>query len=134
MDVPTIEHWFSSKGRVIVVGDAAHAISPQGGQGAAMAFEDVETLAYTMSQPVFVVNRLKLLHIWETHRKARMEKVKVFTQRNASLRHPARSWFKQTLKEYLLWGAFKYMGPSAGLQWLYGYNAEEMVGMLSVEC
>ncbi|MCJ1306330.1 hypothetical protein MMC08_009150 [Hypocenomyce scalaris] len=29
--------------------DAAHAIPPTGGQGAAMAFEDAETLAYTIS-------------------------------------------------------------------------------------
>lgn len=132
MDVPRLESWFSPGGRIILIGDAAHAISPQGGQGAAMAFEDAETLAYTMSQPEFSMNRLRFLRAWQDHRKSRMEKVKIFTGRNAALRHPARSWFKQTLKEYVLWMAFKYMGPSAGLQWLYAYNAEDIIGMLTV--
>ena len=132
MDVPDLDSWFSPGGRIIVIGDAAHAISPQGGQGAAMAFEDAETLAYTISQPDFAIDTLRFLRTWQNHRKSRMDTVKAFTSRNAALRHPARSWFKQTFKEYILWMAFKYTGPSAGLQWLYGYNAEDINGMVNV--
>jgi 2-polyprenyl-6-methoxyphenol hydroxylase-like FAD-dependent oxidoreductase len=129
-----MDHYASATGRVIVIGDAAHAITPQGGQGAAMAFEDTETLAYTISQLDFVGNWRKLLGIWEKHRQERLEMVKDFTNRNASLRDPGRGYLRQKIKEYIVWGVFKYMGPSAGVEWLYGYNAEDIVGILRPSC
>lgn len=37
-DIPHLKHWH--KGRVALIGDAAHAVSPNSGQGASMAMED----------------------------------------------------------------------------------------------
>jgi 2-polyprenyl-6-methoxyphenol hydroxylase-like FAD-dependent oxidoreductase len=42
-DLPSLPHW--SKDRVVLIGDAAHAISPHAGQGASLALEDAITLA-----------------------------------------------------------------------------------------
>ncbi|MET0692936.1 MAG: NAD(P)/FAD-dependent oxidoreductase, partial [Propionibacteriaceae bacterium] len=42
-DLPHVPHW--SRGRVVAVGDAVHAISPSAGQGASLALEDATTLA-----------------------------------------------------------------------------------------
>ncbi|MET1007435.1 MAG: FAD-dependent monooxygenase, partial [Propionibacteriaceae bacterium] len=42
-DLPHVPHW--SRGRVVAVGDAVHAISPSAGQGASLALEDAATLA-----------------------------------------------------------------------------------------
>jgi 2-polyprenyl-6-methoxyphenol hydroxylase-like FAD-dependent oxidoreductase len=42
-DVPTLPTWH--KGRVVLLGDAAHAMSPAGGQGASMALADAMLLA-----------------------------------------------------------------------------------------
>lgn len=128
--VPSLEKWVSSSGRIVLIGDAAHAITPQGGQGAAMAFEDAETLAYTMVRVDFMEQRSKLLKIWENHRRDRLVRVKEFTGRNNSLRDPGRSYLRQIVKEYAVWGAFKYLGPSAGVEWLYGYDAENIIGIL----
>ncbi|KNB18331.1 hypothetical protein FOXG_22191 [Fusarium oxysporum f. sp. lycopersici 4287] len=76
-------------GRVIVIGDAAHAIPPTGGQGAAMAFEDAETLSYVLGRIRDIclirpngdhrslVN--EMLHKWQRHRQGRIVKVMDFT-------------------------------------------------------
>lgn len=42
-DVPSLPYW--SKGRVMLIGDAAHAVTPHSGQGASMALEDALVLA-----------------------------------------------------------------------------------------
>lgn len=42
-DLPPLERWFT--GRVVLVGDAAHAATPDMGQGAAQALEDAYALA-----------------------------------------------------------------------------------------
>lgn len=43
--VPRLERWTSPSRRVIILGDAAHAIPPSAGQGINQAFEDVYMLA-----------------------------------------------------------------------------------------
>lgn len=48
--VPHLDSWSSPKKRIVIIGDSAHAIPPTGSQGAAMAFEDAETLAYVLSR------------------------------------------------------------------------------------
>ncbi len=42
-DVPSLPYW--SRGRVMLIGDAAHAVTPHSGQGASMALEDALVLA-----------------------------------------------------------------------------------------
>jgi 2-polyprenyl-6-methoxyphenol hydroxylase-like FAD-dependent oxidoreductase len=42
-DLPSVPHWH--RGRLVLVGDAAHATSPSSGQGASMAIEDAVELA-----------------------------------------------------------------------------------------
>lgn len=42
-DMPELAHW--SKGRILLMGDAAHAVAPHSGQGASMAIEDALVLA-----------------------------------------------------------------------------------------
>jgi 2-polyprenyl-6-methoxyphenol hydroxylase-like FAD-dependent oxidoreductase len=42
-DIPTVPRWHS--GRMMIIGDAAHATSPSSGQGASMAIEDAVVLA-----------------------------------------------------------------------------------------
>ena len=53
-----------------------------------------------------------------------------YTGRNSSLRQPGESYIRQAAKEWIVWAAFKYMGPQAQLQWLYEYNAENILGVL----
>lgn len=48
--LPALERWASPKGRVLVLGDAAHAIPPTTGQGASMALEDAASLALILKR------------------------------------------------------------------------------------
>ena len=140
--VPELGSWKTSTGRVIVVGDAAHAIPPTGGQGAAMAFEDAETLAYTLqriydsdlSAPTEVQGHGHLigdqLGKWQRHRQQRIAKVIDFTTKNGALRKSSPQFYEQAAKEWILWIVFKFMGPQAGAQWLYSYNGENVLSAL----
>ncbi|WP_088103064.1 FAD-dependent monooxygenase [Halalkalibacter urbisdiaboli] len=47
-DLKPLQNW--SKGRVVLIGDAAHATTPNLGQGACMALEDAVILAQTLEQ------------------------------------------------------------------------------------
>ena len=42
-DIPTVRRW--SAGRMVLIGDAAHATSPAAGQGSSLAVEDAVVLA-----------------------------------------------------------------------------------------
>jgi salicylate hydroxylase len=45
LDLPPLPAWSSPSGRVVLLGDAAHAMHPGPGMGARSAFEDADTLA-----------------------------------------------------------------------------------------
>ena len=46
-DMPPLPRWWA--GRVVLTGDAAHAMSPTGGQGVSMALEDAQVLSRLLS-------------------------------------------------------------------------------------
>lgn len=48
-EVPELENWSSQSGKTVLLGDAAHAMSPHAAQGSAMAIEDAAVLAECLS-------------------------------------------------------------------------------------
>lgn len=49
--LPHLDHWASVRHRrVVILGDAAHAVPPTAGQGASQAFEDVQSLALLIAK------------------------------------------------------------------------------------
>ncbi len=111
---------------MILIGDAAHAFTPQAGQGAAVGLEDAETLGHTMSREGFATDHMRFLKIWEKHRQARLVQVKRLTDINGRLRSPDPP-LVQSLKEWIMWANFKWSGPMGKLEWLFGYNAEDIL-------
>lgn len=49
--LPPLDRWATEDGRVVLVGDAAHATTPQLAQGAGMGFEDAAVLCECLVKP-----------------------------------------------------------------------------------
>ncbi|KAE9373728.1 FAD/NAD(P)-binding domain-containing protein [Stipitochalara longipes BDJ] len=74
--LPDLPTWVSSSGRVVVLGDAAHAMSPHLGQGAAMSIEDGGVLSQCLARASSASDIPLALHCYERTQKGRAEKVK----------------------------------------------------------
>jgi 2-polyprenyl-6-methoxyphenol hydroxylase-like FAD-dependent oxidoreductase len=78
-DMPPLPKWSSD--RVVLVGDAAHAVGPHAGQGASMGIEDALVLAACLSKNG---DHSDAFHRYEKLRRGRVEKVVKLTARNSS--------------------------------------------------
>lgn len=132
---PPLPTWQSQSGRVLVMGDAAHALIPTGGLGASLALEDAECLHHVIraaSEESFRSSALQSgLHLWESHRRERLALVQEFTDRNRRLRAPGGIWPAQYLKEWFMWAFFKVVGSGGVAALIYGYDTEEFAKVLA---
>jgi len=113
-DVASLPRWHA--GRAILVGDAAHAVSPHSGQGASMALEDAIALAKALrAQPD---QPAAAFASFEAARRPRAERVVAMGRRSGDQKRHGRlaSWL-QTLIMPL---ALRLM-PAP--RWLYGFEA-----------
>jgi 2-polyprenyl-6-methoxyphenol hydroxylase-like FAD-dependent oxidoreductase len=72
--VPKLETWTSKHCRVVIVGDAAHAIPPAAGQGVNQAFEDVFTYSLVLARSD-KDSLERSLKVWQDRRQERVDKV-----------------------------------------------------------
>jgi 2-polyprenyl-6-methoxyphenol hydroxylase-like FAD-dependent oxidoreductase len=84
--VPKLDKWTSTCGRVIIIGDAAHAIPPTAGQGANQAFEDSFSLAILLGSLGPDVKLTIALRKWQTYRQERVDKVLVLSTQMSNIR------------------------------------------------
>lgn len=112
--VPTLPTWRSEKGRVIILGDAAHAIPPAAGQGVNQAFEDAQSLTLLMAAVAREPERdwRQALDWWQQYRQGRLERVTDLTNEMSKRRLPGWS------------GAG---GKSIDSSWLFNVRVEEDV-------
>lgn len=116
--IPKLPSWISNggDGRIILVGDAAHAIPPSAGQGVNQAFEDVYTLALTMENSLWAVDVEALstrLRRWQEWRLQRIEGILQLNGMIEARRTPAdeRSAAQRALAE-----------KKMELNWLFGVD------------
>ncbi|KAK4118441.1 FAD/NAD(P)-binding domain-containing protein [Parathielavia appendiculata] len=117
--LPSIPRWVSSGKRVILVGDAAHAIAPTAGQGACQALEDALTLSVLFSSLFFPVVMGHGLDFWEKVRRERVERVKALTLQLGNNRLP------QEEREKLPSGQYWKSGEQPDRSWLYRVHVGE---------
>lgn len=75
--VPVLKKWH--EGCVMLIGDAAHAMTPHAAQGAAMALEDAAVLGYAMEQDN---NLQEAFTLYQDKRKKRVDAVCRFSTKN----------------------------------------------------
>jgi salicylate hydroxylase len=87
-EVASIPQYMSPSGRVVVVGDAAHAMLPHAAQGAGMAMEDSASLAEFVdslrSREDLSKDLPNILSAWSQFRQARVEHLRSMSHGNAS--------------------------------------------------
>ncbi len=106
-----------------MIGDAAHAMPPTGGQGAAMAFEDALTLADTLASLATTESASQnRLEQWQQIRQTRVKKILEFTSKGGDMRKHTVGTFQQMIKEWAMWAYFLWVGQDAGLSWIYEYD------------
>jgi 2-polyprenyl-6-methoxyphenol hydroxylase-like FAD-dependent oxidoreductase len=95
-DIPNLPQWFTN--RIVLMGDAAHAVTPHSGQGASMALEDALVLAAciaTEANPVASFRRFEAL------RRKRVEEA-VALGRQGGQQKKAQSWLALRLRDLML--------------------------------
>jgi 2-polyprenyl-6-methoxyphenol hydroxylase-like FAD-dependent oxidoreductase len=108
------------KGRVAVIGDAAHAVSPSAGQGASMALEDAMYLAKLLRD--LQGDHELAFELFERERKPRVERV-VAEGRHRSSSKKSVSPFESTLRNAMIAIFFNLVGERSQ-DWLYKYRIE----------
>jgi 2-polyprenyl-6-methoxyphenol hydroxylase-like FAD-dependent oxidoreductase len=114
LDVESLPTW--SRGRTVLIGDAAHATSPHAGQGASIALEDALRLARLLEQGGELRETFEQ---FEAERRPRAERVVALARRNGNSKReftPTGAWIRDK--------AMKLLIPltSKGMDWMYAYN------------
>ncbi|KAJ5671253.1 hypothetical protein N7507_000380 [Penicillium longicatenatum] len=114
--VPKLDTWASDKCRVVILGDAAHAIPPTAGQGINQAFEDVFTYALVLAR--CSGGDLKSgLKRWQVGRQARVDRVLELNRQIDARRLPKDAGS----------GVEDLDSQPFELEWLYSPSFEDMV-------
>lgn len=119
--VPKLDTWFSK--RVIILGDAAHAIPPTAGQGASQGFEDAFTLAALLPRITPKLPLDKALTEWKDMRQQRIDKVIKLTLQLNNARLPEAEREKLAAAGAPVWES----GDHGELAWLYNADVEKEV-------
>jgi 2-polyprenyl-6-methoxyphenol hydroxylase-like FAD-dependent oxidoreductase len=116
-DLPSVPVWH--RGRMVIIGDAAHAPSPSAGQGASMAAEDAVVLARCLRDLPEVQDALAA---YERLRRRRVERIVAQGARSSSSKTPGP--FGRVLRDLALPLIFKLMVTDRSQAWLYDHHVE----------
>jgi len=121
--------------KVLILGDAAHAMLPYMSQGAAMAVEDAAALAAVLSLVESSQQLPCALKLYETERRKRSGQMQNASLLNGKLWHfadgPEQVMRDESMKpevegKSFSWSANQWSDPVTQW-WAYGYDAEEEI-------
>ncbi|OCT51560.1 6-hydroxynicotinate 3-monooxygenase [Cladophialophora carrionii] len=144
-ELPPLPRWSSENGRVILVGDACHAMSPHAASGATASLEDAEVLGLCLATCQGVEDLPRAAADYEHLRKPRCERIQEISRENGTTfslpdgpaqRARDQAWLahRMALEKQLAEDApllvpeedmtKQYPHPSV-VQWLVGHNITE---------
>jgi FAD-dependent urate hydroxylase len=115
-DIPTVPAW--SRGRMVLVGDAAHATSPSSGQGASLAIESAVQLVRCLRD----LPHAEAFAMYERLRRARVERIIAMAARTNS--DKAAGPFARVLRDLLMPVAMRLLARPEKLAWQFGYRID----------
>lgn len=118
-DLASLPHWY--RGRVALMGDAAHAVSSSSGQGASLAVEDALVLAVCLRD---APDPVEAFATYERRRRDRVERIAAEGRRRGNQKagpsHPVALWLRDTV----LRAVFALSARFGGHAWLYDYRVD----------
>jgi 2-polyprenyl-6-methoxyphenol hydroxylase-like FAD-dependent oxidoreductase len=120
--LPKLPSWRSEKNKIVIIGDAAHAIPPTSGQGANQAFEDGYALAMLLAKRPNKVSETETLAFWQEIREDRVRKLLDLTVKLNNMRIGAEE--QKKLRKDQLWESG---GDGENLRWLYVPELDEKI-------
>ncbi len=105
------------RGRLVIIGDAAHAPAPTSGQGASMAIEDAVVLAGALRGAATIE---EAFGAFEGARRERVERIVAWGARGSSDKIPGR--FGRLVRDSMLRVLFRFVITPASLAWMYDYR------------
>lgn len=118
-DIASLPHWYNQ--RVLLIGDAAHAVSPNAGQGASMALEDAMYLAMLLRDAGGNAYTAAF-HKFETDRKPRVEKIVAEGRRRGNDKTILPPW-QAKIREWMM-AIFMPLFAARSFDWLYKYRLD----------
>jgi 2-polyprenyl-6-methoxyphenol hydroxylase-like FAD-dependent oxidoreductase len=109
------------RGRLVVIGDAAHAPSPSSGQGASMALEDAALLAAALRRYPTVEDALAA---FEQQRRPRVERIVATGARSSSAKTPGP--VGRVLRDAILKPVFRFAVTDKSMAWIYDHRIDEV--------
>lgn len=125
--MPKLERWYSASGRVVLLGDGAHAIPASSGQGVNQALEDVHALILLLKGNS---NLPEALSIWQRMRQQRIDAVFDWATNATNVMRMPEAERNRLIQE----GKFK--DPKSNedfddMRWLYSFDCEKEVAALT---
>ena len=121
--VPRLEKWASPSGKIIILGDAAHAVPPTTGQGVNQAFEDTWMLALLLKNLGECVKLEESLEFWQSWRQGRVDRILGLTVAMNNKRLPLAE--QQKLPKGAVWSG--RVEDTDQMAWLYEPDLEDVV-------
>ncbi len=115
-DIPTVPTW--SRGRVVLIGDAAHPTSPSSGQGASLAIESAVQLARCLRDLPYPA----ALAAYEQLRRARVERIIAMAAKNNARK--AAGPVARILRDALLPTAMRLLAKPEKMAWQFNYRID----------
>lgn len=127
LKLPTLDTWYSKTGRVVILGDSAHAIPPSSGQGCNQSFEDVQSFVLLLKSRS---DRLQALRQWQDMRQRRIDMVFDWATNTTNIQRLPESERNRLIQEGIIKDP-KTAENFDDMRWLYALNIEDEVASLA---